>query len=387
MIGGTRCVRSGLDNLGTVYESLEGQRIGLLTGPAAIDRNLRHSADILHSQFHLTCLFAPEHGIRGDLQAGDAVAATVDLRTGLPVHSLYGDHQAPSEAELSDVDVLVVDLQDVGARFYTYIYTLAYTMESCAKAGIPVVVLDRPNPLGGKHVEGCLLKSPFRSFVGRFALPARYGLTIGEFAIWLNQAEHLDCRLIVSHLSGWRRPMYFDETGLPWVSPSPNIPTVDSALAYVGTCLFEGTNLSEGRGTTRPFEQIGAPWLDQARVMRQIDPIAIQGAGLRPCWFRPTFSKHAGMSCAGIQLHVFDRELFRPYAAGIALLDTIRATHPEFAFLPPSTDGRPIIDLLAGTDELRLTWLDRDDFMNRAVQEAADFAGTSKGYYLYPDED
>ena len=387
MISGTRRVRSGLDNLGTVYEHLEGKRIGLLTGPAAIDRNLRHSADILHSQFHLTCLFAPEHGIRGDLQAGDPVAAAVDQRTGLPVHSLYGDHQAPTEAELSEVDVLVVDLQDVGARFYTYIYTLAHAMESCARADIPVVVLDRPNPLGGKHVEGCLLKSPFRSFVGRYAMPARYGLTIGEFAIWLNQEEHLGCRLTISRLSGWRRSMYFDETGLPWVSPSPNIPTVDSALAYVGTCLFEGTNLSEGRGTTRPFEQIGAPWLDQARVMRRIDPIAIQGAGLRPCWFRPTFSKHAGTLCAGIQLHVFDRELFRPYMAGIALMDAIRATHPDFAFLPPSAAGLPMIDLLAGTDELRLAFVDRDNFMNRAAQEAAGFAGTSKGCRLYLDED
>ena len=179
--------------------------------------------------------------------------------------------------------------------------------------------------------------------------------------------------------------MYFEETGLPWVPPSPNIPTVDSALAYVGTCLYEGTNLSEGRGTTQPFEQIGAPWLDQASVMRRIDPIALQGAGLRSCWFRPTFSKHAGTLCAGFQLHVFDRALFRPYTAGIALLDAIRAVHPDFAFLPPPADGPCTIDLLAGTDELRLAPDERQDFLIRAAQEAAEFAGKSRDCHLYRD--
>ena len=384
-LSGKRQVRSGLDNIGTVYEHLEGKRIGLLTSPAAIDRNLRHSVDLLHSYFHLSCLFAPEHGIRGDLQAGDPVAAAIDTRTGLPVYSLFGERKAPNADELSGLDVLVVDLQDVGARFYTYIYTLSYAMESCARAGIPVMILDRPNPLGGQLVEGCLLKPPFRSFAGRYAMPARHGLTIGEFARWLNREERLDCNLTIARMTGWHRSMYFEETGLPWVPPSPNIPTVDSALAYAGTCLFEGTNLSEGRGTTRPFELIGAPWLDQDRVMRRIDPVAFLGAGLRSCWFRPTFSKHSGALCAGFQLHVFDRNLFRPYTAGIALLDAIRATHPDFAFLPPFADGARTIDLLAGTDEVRLSPDGRQDFLIRAAQEAAEFAGQSRDCHLYRD--
>jgi uncharacterized protein YbbC (DUF1343 family) len=315
-------------------------------------------------------LFGPEHGVRGEAQDMVGLSGDQDPRTGLPVISLYGDSPAslaPSADALADLDVLVVDLQDVGSRYYTFIWTMALCMQSAAKAGVAVVVLDRPNPIGGVTVEGGNVDAGAESFVGLGSIPVRHGLTIGAVArlvrggIWWGGerfARSLDCDLEVVAMRGWKRDLYFDGTGLPWVMPSPNMPTVDTALVYPGLCLIEVTNLSEGRGTTRPFEIFGAPFLDGYRLADRLSACALPGVGFRPLTFRPTFHKFAGQVCQGVQVHVLDRTIFRPYLTGVAVLREVRALAGEA--LRWRTDQyefvshRPAIDLLTGGEAIRL---------------------------------
>jgi len=350
---------------GALPDALRGQRIGLVTNPAAVDRDLRQASDRLWAAgrgagapFRLTRLFGPEHGVRGDYVDGSSVPDSVDGATGLPVSSLYGEHRRPVAATLEDVDVLVVDLQDVGARFYTYQVTVAGCLEAGAAHGRPVVVLDRPNPIGGLLVEGPALEPGFESFVGRRGQPVRHGLTLGEVAATVNAGEGIGADLTVVPCAGWRRADWWDATGLPWVIPSPNLPTPDTAAVYPGTCLLEGTLLSEGRGTTRPFEIVGAPWIDPDRWADALNERALPGARFRPQWFRPATAKHAGVRCGGVQVHVTDREAFRPVAAGVHLIETARRLWPgEFGWRPPSRDGDArasrAIDRLYGSADLR----------------------------------
>jgi uncharacterized protein YbbC (DUF1343 family) len=356
-------VRVGLERvLDEGGDALAGRRLGLLCNPTSVDAELRHTADLLQARVgsRLRCLFGPEHGVRGDAQDMVAVETSRDARTGLPVHSLYGAGQAslaPPPASLEGLDALVFDIQDVGARYYTYVWTLALTMRACAEAHVEVVVLDRPNPLGGVAVEGGLVADGYRSFVGLYPVPNRHGLTVGEVAQLVNEVHGLGCRLSVVRMSGWRRDMLFDDTGLPWVLPSPNMPTLDTALVYPGMCLVEGTELSEGRGTTRPFELFGAPFVDGARLQAALEAERLPGVRLRPVGFRPTFHKHAGLPCGGVQLHVTDRTAFRPYLTGVAALRAVRALWPDdfhwrtraYEFV---TD-RPAIDLLCGGPAVR----------------------------------
>ena len=326
-------VRSGLDRLireGASAAGLSpGARVGLIAHPASVDARARHAADLLasHPHFRLVRLFGPEHGIRGEAQDMEVVAASADGATGLPVVSLYGDTEdslKPSPAHLADLDVLVHDLQDVGSRYYTFVYTLAHAMEAAAEAGLPVVVLDRPNPIGGLAVEGPVLEPAFRSFVGRYPIPVRHGLTTGELALLFRDAFGVRCDLRVVPMEGWRRRSHFEETGLPWVAPSPNMPTPETARVYPGGCLVEGTNLSEARGTTRPFELTGAPWLDGAALARALTAEDLPGVLFRAAAFRPEFQKHARRLCEGVQVHVSDREAFRPFATYLALLREAR---------------------------------------------------------------
>jgi len=338
---------------------LRGRRLGLLAHQASVTRDLAHAAQLLRDLrgVRLARLFAPEHGLWGAAQDHAPVASTRDQVTGLEVWSLYGERRAPTPETLAGLDALVVDLQDIGARYYTFVWTLALAMRECARAGVRVIVLDRPNPLGGDRVEGNVPDPAFASFVGLYPLPARHGFTIGELARRFVLEEGIRCDLTVARMRGWRRAMLWEDTGLPWVPPSPNMPTPDTARVYPGGCLIEGTNLSEGRGTTRPFEWIGAPYLDGHRYAAALDAMSLPGVRFRPARFIPTFHKWAGEVCGGVQIHVTDRRRFRPFRTGIAAIAVARHLAPaEFRWKEPPYEfehKRLPIDILFGTDRIR----------------------------------
>ncbi len=372
-----KTVLTGADRIGLLDDMLRGKRLGLITNPTGVNKSLVSTADVLNERYTLAALFAPEHGVRGDAQAGDAVFSYVDERTGVSVYSMYGAAREAAQQEMHKLDAVVFDIQDVGARFYTYLYTMTQAMTVCKSAGIPFILLDRINPIGGK-CEGTVLDRKFSSFVGKYPTPTRSGVTIGEFARYINASEGIGCDLTVLPCEGWNRSLYFDETDLLWIAPSPNMPSVDSALVYIGTCLFEGTNLSEGRGTTKPFETIGAPWLKPREVIRQVEQLDLKGFVLRETYFIPSFSKHAGELCAGIQVHVLDRDAFEPFALGVYLVDIIRRLHPEFAFLETN-----FIDKLLGTDAIRKPDFDPAAFLSECRKPLDEWRDAVKPYLLY----
>jgi uncharacterized protein YbbC (DUF1343 family) len=339
---------------------LRGRRVGLLAHQASVDGTLTHAVDLLGDLrgTRLVRLLAPEHGFWGAPQDHALVGPTRDRHSGLPVLSLYGARRAPTPAMLRGLDALVVDLQDVGSRYYTFAWTMVLAMRACARAGVAVVVLDRPNPLGGERLEGNVPDPAFASFVGLLPLPARHGLTIGELARYANVEHGIGCTLTVVPIRGWRRAMLWEDTGLPWVPPSPNMPTPDTARVYPGGCLIEGTNLSEGRGTTRPFEWIGAPYLDAHRYAADLERLKLPGVGFRAARFVPTFHKWAGRTCEGVQIHVTDRARFKPFLTSLAMIAAARRTAPRgFAWKRPPYEferRRLPIDILCGTDAIRL---------------------------------
>jgi len=353
-------VQSGLDVL--LHHRLgllRGRRFAILAHQASVDARLEHAVALLSDVrgATLAALFAPEHGVWGAPQDLIFVGNERDPVTGQRVTSLYGERREPTAAMLRGLDVLVIDLQDVGARYYTYQWTMALAMRACARAGVRVLVLDRPNPLGGELVEGNVPDPAFASFVGLYPLPARPGLTIGEIARYVNVQHGLGADLDVVTMRGWRRRMLWEETGLGWVPPSPNMPTADTARVYPGGCLIEGTNLSEGRGTTRPFEWVGAPWLDAHAYAAALEAEGLPGVAFRPARFRPTFQKHAGRLCGGVQIHVTDRARFKPFLAGLAVIAVARRQAPR-AFRwrrpPYEFERRKLpIDILLGTDTIR----------------------------------
>ncbi len=334
---------------------LAGKRVALLACPSSVDRRLRGSIELLHGHpaVNLVALFGPEHGIRGNAQAGDKVESGIDSVTGLPAYSLYGATQTPSAEMLRDIDVILIDLQGAGVRFYTFVATALNVMRAAAGAGIGVIILDRPAPITGTRVEGPLLDMEYASFVGPARLPIRYGMTLGEVASMLN--ADIGCDLEVIRMRGWGREMWHDETGLPFLPSSPNLPTLDSVTLYPGTCLIEGSNLSEGRGTTRPFEYIGAPWIRADLLCERLTGLGLAGALFRPVHFAPVFGKHRGRVCAGVQVYVSDRESFQPVEMALHLLQSVKREYPDdFAWRGPWQErAHPPIDLLWGSDELR----------------------------------
>lgn len=351
-------IQLGIDVLLDQQKSrVAGQRIGLITSPSSIDRDLVGTFDrfLAHPDLTLAALFGPEHGVRGMAQAGDHVSSGVDPITGIPEYSLYGETRKPTAAMLAGLDVLVYDLQDAGVRYFTYASTLVNVMQAAAEHGLPLLVLDRPNPLGGEVVEGPLLEMAFTSFVGIAPLPVRHGLTIGELARFCNDALAIGCDLTVIQMHGWNRAMWYDACALPFVPLSPNMPTLDTVTLYPGTCLIEGTSLSEGRGTTRPFEFLGAPWLDSTTLARDLNVLGLPGVRFRPVSFQPYISKHQGQPCHGIHVYVTDRTRFRSFETGLHIIEAVRYAAPEqFAWVAPfAEEGAHFIDLLAGGDTLR----------------------------------
>jgi uncharacterized protein YbbC (DUF1343 family) len=364
-------VRLGVEELfASGCRPLRGLRVGAILNPTSLDAGLRHLADLLHGPareqgVRLCALFGPEHGVRGDAQYLEEVGGAVDPRTGLPEHSLYGRDFAsltPTPEQLAGLDALLFDIQDVGSRYYTYLATMGLCMQAAARAGLKFVVLDRPNPIGGAAVEGGVVHAGYESFVGLWPVCARHGLTAGEMARLLNAPAAqggfgFGCDLEVVQLGGWDRSRHFGETGLPWVLPSPNMPTVETALVYPGLCLLEGTNLSEGRGTTRPFELLGAPWLDGAGLAAALEAERLPGVRFRPCSFTPTWDKHARQRCQGVQIHVTQPRELLPVRLGVACLLHARAQDPSrfrwrterYEFV----EHLPAIDLLTGSGAFR----------------------------------
>lgn len=372
---------------------LRGARVGLVCNQASVDHNYHHAADLLHEHpgMNLRALFGPQHGIRGDVQ--DNMIETEhgrDRKTGLPVYSLYSETREPSEAMLRDIDVIVFDMQDVGCRIYTFVYTLANCMRAARKWGKKVVICDRPNPISGGGVAGNVLEPEYASFVGQFPIPTRHGMTVAELARMFNEHFNLASEIEVVPMDGWQRKFWHDETNAPWVLPSPNIPTLDSATVFPGTVHFEGTQISEGRGTTRPFELIGAPYIDPDDYACQLNNLGLAGVFFRSCAFQPTFQKHGGITCGGVQIHVTDRQSFEPVIAGVAMVKLAYDMYTH-EFLWKSTpyeyvyDKNPF-DVISGTNKIREA-IEQGSGLNE-IQDSwkgplAEFRAIREKYLLY----
>ena len=385
-------VRLGSDVLlGTHH--LRGARVGIVCNHASVDHAFRHVVDRLIDEpgVELAAIFGPQHGFRSDVQ--DNMIETPhrdDPARRVPVYSLYSDTREPTAEMLRGLDVLVIDLQDIGARIYTYIYTRANCLRAAARHGVHVIVCDRPNPIGGRRVEGAALVTGFESFVGQFPIPMRHGMTIAELARLFNDHFSIGATLEVVPMERWQRSMYWDQTRLPWVMPSPNMPTLDTAIVYPGTVLFEGLTLSEGRGTTRPFEIVGAPWIDADRFAKAMNELDLPGVYFRPAVFQPTFQKHAQQTCGGCQIHVLQRDDFRPVLTGVALIHTFRRFDPNrFAWRPPPYEyehHKAPIDILAGSDVLRRQ-IETDTSLQAIaaswIGDEAEFDRIRRPYLLY----
>lgn len=389
-------VISGLDRLldePGPGRALKGKRVGLVCNPASVDRHLRHAVDrFSHRQdVTLAAIFGPQHGFRSNLQDNMIESPHAEDRgRRVPIYSLYSETREPTREMLDGVDVLVVDLQDVGTRIYTFVYTMANCLRAGARYGVPAIVCDRPNPVGGLAIEGAVLDPAYTSFVGQFPIPMRHGLTIGELAKLFNEEFRIGASLDVVTIGGWNRSQYFDQTGLPWVMPSPNIPTLDSAIVYPGTVLFEATILSEGRGTTRPFEIIGAPWIDGERFADAMNQRSLGGVYFRPVFFEPTFQKHAQQTCGGCQLHVLDRDAFEPVKTAVAMIDEFRRQDTaRFGWKEPPYEyeyEKTPIDIMWGSDRLRKAieaGATADEIAEGWREEVAAFEELRRPYLLY----
>lgn len=377
-------VELGVDRLMENPEILKGKRIGLITNPTGINAKRTSIVDLFDQSddFELTALYGPEHGVRGDAQAGSTVSSYIDDVTRLPVYSLYGATKKPTAEMLQDVDVLVFDIQDVGTRYYTYIYTMAYAMEAAAENDIPFVVLDRPNPQGGLRVDGPVLDPDYSSFIGLYPIPLKHGMTVGELAQLFNTEYQIQADLEVVKMKGWKRSMMYEDTGLPFVMPSPNMPTTDTVNVYPATGLFEGTNLSEGRGTTKPFQLIGAPYIKAHDYANKLNELELPGVAFRAASFTPTFSKHAGKLTHGVEVYVTDPVRFESTRTGIAMIQTAHDMYPDdFEFL-----ANDFITKLTGNayvKDMILEGAPLEDILTKIEDERDAFLPIRKEYLLY----
>ncbi|MGI1822829.1 exo-beta-N-acetylmuramidase NamZ family protein [Exiguobacterium sp. TRN 1102] len=377
-------VELGVDRFMENPEILKGKRVGLITNPTGINAERTSIVDLFDQSddFELTALYGPEHGVRGDAQAGSTVSSYIDDVTGLPVYSLYGATKKPTAEMLQDVDVLVFDIQDVGTRYYTYIYTMAYAMEAAAENDIPFVVLDRPNPQGGLRVDGPVLDPDYSSFIGLYPIPLKHGMTVGELAQLFNTEYQIQADLEVVKMKGWKRSMMYEDTGLPFVMPSPNMPTTDTVNVYPATGLFEGTNLSEGRGTTKPFQLIGAPYIQAHEYANELNELELPGVAFRAASFTPTFSKHAGKLTHGVEVYVTDPVRFESTRTGIAMIQTAHDMYPDdFEFL-----ANDFITKLTGNayvKDMILEGAPLEDILMKIEDERDAFLPIRKEYLLY----
>lgn len=387
-------VYSGIDRFDRLLpKRFHGLKAGLLIHPASVNRKLIHTKDLLLSskKIKIASLFGPQHGIFGNTQDNMIEwEGFIDRDTGIPVYSLYGKTRKPTKDMLKNIDLFITDLQDIGSRYYTFIWTMALSMEACEELRIPFVVLDRVNPIGGDIIEGPNLDENFRSFVGLHPIIVRHGMTIGELALYFRDRFYPNLDLTVIPLKGWRRSQWFDSTGLPWVMPSPNMPTLDTATVYPGMCLLEATILSEGRGTTRPFEIFGAPFIEPEKLVRRLNDFKLKGVFLRPLYFTPTFNKYSGQLCGGAQIHLLDRERFKPFRTVVSILIAVKELYPEFKLWrePPyeyEFEKLPI-DILTGSDRIRRgidsgeSLRDLEDWWSGQTEK---FSEIRKPYLLY----
>ena len=375
----------GIERVDEFKHLFEGKRVGLITNPTGIDGNFKSSIDILREKTNLVGLFSPEHGVRASIQAGEHLATYIDDETGITVYSLYGSTRRPSKEILDTLDVMTIDIQDVGSRYYTFIYTMVYCMQECAKNGKKFVVFDRPNPVDCEKVEGNILDLKYRSFVGYYPIPQRHGLTIGELALLFNKEYDINCDLEVIPMLNYERWMSFEDTKLPWVIPSPNFPTMNTAYAYNTTCVLEGTNVAEGRGTTTPFEIFGAPWMKSETLARQLNELNLPGVYFRPQYFTPTFAKYAKELCGGVFMHVTDRKAFHSIKTSWAILRVIRENYAEhFKISAPYVEGRPcMFEFETGCDYIRDMTYTLQQEWDILDQDEASFREVRKNYLIY----
>jgi len=387
-------VKTGLEIfLSNPPEWVKHKRLGLLCNPASVDRQFRHAGKLIDEKFpgQLAALFSPQHGFFAEKQDNMIESDNIkDLDLNIPVFSLYGKTRIPTAEMLDHTDIVVIDLQDVGTRVYTFIYTISYCLEAAKQAGIKIIVLDRPNPLNGVVLEGNILSSDCASFVGRYPIPMRHGLTVGELTLMLNEYFDIGCDLSIVPMKNWRRSMYFDDTDLPWIPPSPNLPTPASALVYPGQVIWEGTNISEGRGTTQPFEVFGAPFLDVEKMLSFMDGHILPGAILRPLAFEPTSNKWQKELCKGFQIHITDRDQYKPYITSLKLLQGILTHFPKlFEYKNPPYEyefKRLPMDLILGGKEVRtrLENFDNLEEIENSWQEGIDeFRKIREPFTLY----
>ncbi|MFA6074302.1 MAG: DUF1343 domain-containing protein [Negativicutes bacterium] len=380
-------VKLGIDNVDEYSQIFFGKRVGLITNPTGVNGALQSTINVLMAKkINLVALYGPEHGVRGNVAAGEYVDGGIDAATGLPIYSLYGKTRKPTAAMLKSIDVLAIDIQDIGARDYTYIYTMAYAMQAAAENNIEFVVFDRPNPLGGVRVEGQLIKAGNESFIGMYPIAFRHGMTMGELARYFNDEFGIHCRLKVVPMTGWKREMLWPDTGLQWVITSPNIPTFDAALAYGVTTFVGCGNVSIGVGTTRPFEFIASDWLNADQLAAALNARNIRGVYFRPAYFTPFWTNNSGKVMRGVEMHVLDIHALNTVQTGIAIIDTLRKISNnkyDFDRSPFTSKGKPEVDTVTGDDTLRNWNWEYNSLMEQWQTEADSFAIKAQVYYLY----
>ena len=368
----------GIDQIEDYLYLFENKKVGLITNQSGVNSNYESSIDVLYKYTNLVSLFAPEHGIRGNVNEGTTIGDTIDSKTKVKINSLYGSTLSPTKEMLDEIDIMCFDIQDVGARFYTYIYTMSNAMIECQKYNIPFVVFDRPNPITGSVVEGNILDMNYSSFIGKYPLVQRHGMTVGELAMLFNIEYGIGCDLTVIKMKNYNRDLYLDETTFPWVNPSPNIPQIETAVIYPGTCVFEGTNLSVARGTTKPFQWIGAPYIDGEKWADELNKLNLPGVYFRPVWFTPLSSTNSGKLCSGVEVHVIDRTTFESVYTGWAMFYVVRHLYPDNFTMQKST-----INVNTGCNYISSDKYNLEELHNIIKKDTENFIKTRSKYLLY----
>lgn len=378
-------VKLGIDLLDKHLDIFKGKRVGLITNPTGFASSFKSTIDVLNEKTNLVALYSPEHGVRGNIQAGVKMDSYRDSETNIMVHSLYGANKRPGKDLMDEIDIMAIDIQDAGSRFYTFIYTMAYAMMACKDFDKEFVVFDRPNPVNADDVEGNILDLSCRSFIGYYPIVQRHGMTIGELALLFNKEYGIDCKLHVIPMENYDRKSYFEDTGCLWIMPSPNFPTVTTAVCYNATCIFEGTNVAEGRGTTAPFEYVGAPYVNPYDYANELNKLGLEGVYFRPLYFTPTFSKYVNETCGGVQVHILDRDKFKPVKTGWAMFDIIRNMYPnDYKTTLPYKEGcKCMLEFNTGCTYIKDQVYTLEEQFKILEKDTEEFKKTRAKYLLY----